>query len=378
MMWPLKSLDQLGYVSRGRSKHRPRDAEQLYGGQYPFIQTGDVKHSDLYITEFTQTYSEAGLAQSRLWPVGTLCITIAANIADTSILSFEACFPDSVIGFIPDTCEADARFVKYSFDALLQRKFQNFSKGAAQDNLSQEKLLSIDFPVPKIEIQTKVADVLAAYDAAIENNRRRIALLERAAQLLYEEWFVRFRFPGHEHAKFINGFPEGWTRKSLGEVLTLKRGYDLPTANRVDGGVPVVSSSGITGYHNQAQAKAPGVVTGRYGTLGVVYLVQQDFWPLNTALYVSDFKGQSPEFALHLLRNLLALWQSDKAAVPGVDRNVLHKLPVVVPPEPLCKQFSSFASSIYSQVFILENASAKLKDARGLLLPRLMSGEVEV
>ncbi len=378
MNWPLKRLDQLGYVSRGRSKHRPRDAAHLYGGQYPFIQTGDVKHSDLFIREFTQTYSDAGLAQSRLWPVGTLCITVAANIADTSILSFEACFPDSVIGFIPDPVEADARFVKYSFDALLQRQYQNFSKGAAQDNLSQEKLLSIDFPVPKIEMQTKIADVLAAYDAMIETNRRRIALLEQATRLLYEEWFVRFRFPGHEHAKFINGLPDGWTRVPLGDVLTLKRGYDLPSSTRVDGEVPVVSSSGITGYHNQVQAKAPGIVTGRYGTLGQVYFVQRDFWPLNTALYVSDFKGLQPEFALHLLRNVLASWQSDKDAVPGIDRKVLHKFPVIVPPESLREQFSSFASYVYKQIFTLENASVKLENARDLLLPRLMSGEVEV
>ena len=119
MGWPLKSIDELGHVSRGRSKHRPRDAEYLYGGLYPFIQTSDVKHSNLYITEYSQTYSDAGLAQSKLWKAGTLCITIAANIADTAILGIDACFPDSVIGFIPAPGKADARFIKYLFDALL-------------------------------------------------------------------------------------------------------------------------------------------------------------------------------------------------------------------------------------------------------------------
>ncbi len=109
--WPLRRLDELGYVSRGRSRHRPRDAAHLYGGPYPFIQTADVKHANLYIREFTQTYSEAGLAQSKLWKAGTLCITIAANIADTAILDIDACFPDSVIGFIPDEKKADVRFI---------------------------------------------------------------------------------------------------------------------------------------------------------------------------------------------------------------------------------------------------------------------------
>ena len=163
-----------------------------------------MKHAGLYIREYQQTYSEAGLAQSKLWPAGTLCITIAANIADTAILGFDACFPDSVIGFIPDTNEADARFVKYLFDATIQRQVQQFTQGAAQDNLSQEKLLSIEFPVPAVHEQKVIADILAAYDELIENNRRRMALLEEAAQQLYREWFVHLRFPGYEHAHITN------------------------------------------------------------------------------------------------------------------------------------------------------------------------------
>ena len=102
------------------------------GGPYPFVQTGDVKKAGLYLRDFEQTYSEAGLAQSKLWPVGTLCVTIAANIAETSILDIEACFPDSVIGFIADPEKADARFVKYLFDAALKMRFQSFTQGAAQ------------------------------------------------------------------------------------------------------------------------------------------------------------------------------------------------------------------------------------------------------
>jgi type I restriction enzyme S subunit len=212
------TLDQLGTLSRGRSRHRPRDATFLYGGPVPFIQTGDVKRVGLYLTEYKQTYSEAGLAQSRLWPAGTLCITIAANIADTSILGIDACFPDSVIGFIADPEKADTRFVKYLFDAVLKMRFQSFTQGAAQDNLSQDKLLSIRFPVPNLVVQRRTADILSAYDDLIENNRRRIALLEEAARMLYREWFVRFRFPGHEHVKIIDGLPEGWERGRIEEL----------------------------------------------------------------------------------------------------------------------------------------------------------------
>ncbi len=122
-----------------------------------------------------------------------------------------------------------------------------------------------------------------------------------------------------------------WRTCRLGDFMTLKRGHDLPEHARQEGEVPVVSSSGVTGFHNEAKAKAPGVVTGRYGTLGEVFYVAEDYWPLNTALYVVDFKGNDPQFSAYLLKNALKDYQSDKAAVPGVDRNVLHEMEVVAP-----------------------------------------------
>ena len=122
-----------------------------------------------------------------------------------------------------------------------------------------------------------------------------------------------------------------WTQKPLGQVIELKRGYDLPTRKRSPGPVPVVSSSGITGSHRVGKVLGPGVVTGRYGTLGNVYYILDDFWPLNTALYVRDFKGNDPRFVSYLLRGLDFSGHSDKAAVPGLNRNHLHEEPVHIP-----------------------------------------------
>lgn len=155
MKYQKKLLTELGFVSRGRSQHRPRDDKQLYGGDYPFIQTGDVKEAGFHILSYSQTYNEKGLAQSKLWDKDTLCITIAANIADTAILSFPACIPDSIVGFIANPEESDVRYVKYMFD-ILQREFQNISQGTSQDNLSVEKLLGIKFEVPKVENQRRI------------------------------------------------------------------------------------------------------------------------------------------------------------------------------------------------------------------------------
>ena len=219
MSWEYKTLDQLGEVSRGRSKHRPRNDPSLFGGKYPFIQTADVKAANFYITEYDTTYNEKGLAQSRLWNPGTLCITIAANIADTGILAMDACFPDSVMGFLPYEGIADVRFVKYCFD-ILQQNCKKISQGAAQDNLSWEKLSTILFPAPPIEVQTKIADVLSTYDNLIENNQNQTKLLEEAAQRLYKEWFVDLRFPGHETTPIVDGVPVGWSRKTVEECLS--------------------------------------------------------------------------------------------------------------------------------------------------------------
>ncbi len=125
---------------------------------------------------------------------------------------------------------------------------------------------------------------------------------------------------------------DNWIKTTLGEVITLHRGYDLPAQNRVFGSVPIISSSGLSDRHVEAKIKGPGVVTGRYGTIGEVFFINEDFWPLNTTLYVADFKGNDPLFVSYLLRTIDFIAHSDKSSVPGVNRNHLHMEPVRIPP----------------------------------------------
>jgi type I restriction enzyme, S subunit len=158
----------------------------------------------------------------------------------------------------------------------------------------------------------------------------------------------------------------------------LKRGYDLPEARRVAGPVPIISLSGTTGFHIQSKAIGPGVVTGRYGTLGEVYYVEGEYWPLNTALYVSAFQGTHPVMALYLLKFLLKGIITEKAAVPGLDRNVLHAMSVTWPARQLRTDFVEIVSDFQSQSRVLEVMNQKLAQARDLLLPRLMNGEIAV
>lgn len=267
------------------------------------------------------------------------------------------------------------RYVSY----LLRNTLKNYqSEKAAVPGVDRNVLHLLKVRAPDRATQKRLGEVLATYDDLIDNNRKRIALLGEAARLLYREWFVRLRFPGHEHCKTVRGVPEGWERKELGGVLTLKRGYDLPAARRMPGVVPIVSSSGTTGYHSQSKALGPGVVTGRYGTLGEVYYVESDYWPLNTALYVADFKGHDPLIIFHLLSFLLRGVGTQKAAVPGVDRNVLHTIPVVWPPARLQHAFLEVVRDNQRQIRVLTDMIEKLGQARDLLLPRLVNGEIAV
>ena len=377
MSWEKKTLDQLGSISRGKSKHRPRNDPKLFGGQYPFIQTADVKNANFYITEYSDTYNETGLAQRKLWDVGTLCITIAANIADTGILGIPACFPDSVMGFIPYDGVSDVRFVKYCFD-MLQRDCKQISQGTAQDNLSWQKLSTIEFPAPPFEIQHRIADILSAYDDLIENNRKQIKLLEEAAQRLYKEWFVDLRFPGHEHAKIVDGVPEGWFATNINAVMTFHRGYDLTKNNMVPGKYPVVGSTSIIGYHNQYKISGPGIVTGRSGSLGEYQLIWGNFWPHNTSLYVSDMKGHHVLYLYGMLQTVDFSSLNNGGAIPTLNRNTLSNIAVLEAPKALQQEYVHIAEPYYQAMWREQQQILNLQEARDRLLPKLMSGEVEV
>lgn len=160
-------LSSIGELDRGRSRHRPRDEPSLYGGPYPFLQTGDVAQANGWITTYTQTYSEKGLEQSRLWPKGTLAITIAANIGSTAILTFDACFPDSVVGFTPGS-GISVEYVRW-FLLGYQRKLELQAAQGAQKNINLEVLRSIQIPVPPPNLQLK-------FQAAVQNIREQADL----------------------------------------------------------------------------------------------------------------------------------------------------------------------------------------------------------
>ncbi|MCU8207858.1 restriction endonuclease subunit S [Vibrio vulnificus] len=153
--WTWTTITQLGELNRGKSKHRPRNDPSLYGGDYPFVQTGDVRAADGLLTTYKQTYSEKGLSQSRLWPKGTMCITIAANIAETAILGFDACFPDSVVGFIPQNESVSVEYIEFFFRTA-REDLDRYAPATAQKNINLAILETVSVPFMSIEEQKEL------------------------------------------------------------------------------------------------------------------------------------------------------------------------------------------------------------------------------
>lgn len=230
--WEPKKLFELGTFSRGISKHRPRNDNILFvGGGYPFIQTGDIRKANLFLTHHVEEYGEFGLKQSKLWPTGTLCITIAANIAETAILAYPMCFPDSVVGFIANTECSSELFMYYIFE-YIKHTIKTAATGSAQDNINIEYLSSIKFRIPNKTYQDRIVSVLSSVDKKISLNKSINDNLEKQLRTIYDYWFTQFDFPDENGNPYRSSggkmvwndelkreIPEGWECRTLGSLL---------------------------------------------------------------------------------------------------------------------------------------------------------------
>lgn len=185
--WRMRKLSQMGELNRGVSKHRPRNDPALLGGRYPLIQTGDVANAGLFISSFSSTYSELGLKQSRMWQAGTLCITIAANIAKTAILSFDACFPDSIVGFIPSE-EISVVFIHYWF-SFFQKILEEQAPQVAQKNINLQILSNLDVIVPPADLQNQFAAFVTQTEKTKVAVQQALEKLETLKKALMQEYY---------------------------------------------------------------------------------------------------------------------------------------------------------------------------------------------
>lgn len=386
MSWELKNLEELGFIGRGKSRHRPRNDEKLYNGLYPLIQTSEIQSSNLYINSFSKTYNDFGLSQSKLWKAGTLCLSIVgANTAETAILGFDACFPDSVIGFNAYENISDNLFIKYFFD-FIKVELKSISEGTARENLSLEKLLSKKRLVPNYIIQKRIANILSEYDDLIENNLKRIKLLEETAQNIYKEWFVNFRFPNYEHTEFDveSGLPVGWEKKNINEVFNIKYGKNLPTTLiKSSGKYNVYGASGVMGYYEEKNVSERVVlITSRGNGSGEIHRTfQEETFVTNNSFVVfpKENYNQIPFFFItECLKSLNLKSYCSGSAQPQLTNASMNNLEITLPSIDLIIDFKFKVSPIYDLIDKLYFQNQNLKEARDILLPRLMNRTIEV
>ncbi len=416
--WNQLSLSEFGKVARGKSKHRPRNDPKLYGGDYPFIQTADVKNANFYINNYSQTYNENGLKQSKLWGKDTLCITIAANIAESALLSFPACFPDSIVGFTPYKGKSDVRYVKYMLDNY-KSEFQKRSKGATQDNLSVSKINSLKMSIPSYDYQIQIADLISTYDTLVENNQKRIKVLEEMAQRLYAEWFVKFKFPDYEEVKMVDSgseygiIPEGWGVKRFRETIEYYIGGgwgkefksdDFPKSAFVIRGtdIPEVSIGNIVNvphrFHKVSnftsrEIKENDLVfevsggskkqsVGRTCVINKNLLSRFDGKVMCASFCKLVRPKKSFQYYIYLSlqsmydKGIMDLYQIKSTGISNFKfEEFLDYQPILIPNLVVLTKFTDTTKVWYKQIQVLGEKNAKLKNMRDLLIENLVTGK---
>lgn len=289
---------------------------------------------------------------------------------------FRGCLGRRMALMRPDTTKVAPKFLHYYClsSAWRTQAESNKISGATVDRIPLTKVPDFQVTFPDLPTQQRIAGILSAYDDLIENNRRRIGLLEQAARLLYREWFVHFRFPNHETVKFVDGLPEGWMRTTVGVHCPLIYGKALKAETRIEGPFDVYGSSGIVGTHNKQLTAGPAIIVGRKGNVGSIFWAQRGFWPIDTVYYVEPAK--SDFFTYFALQHIA--FQSTDVAVPGLNRDYAQSREIKLPPVVLLQAFNEKASILLRQAELLSSQNHALTRARDLLLPRLMDGRIPV
>lgn len=268
---------------------------------------------------------------------------------------------------------ANPMFYYYYF-SLPYNSVKTIVQQCAQAGIRGSDLEKIKVPCPHIEVQNQIADILSTYDDLIEANNRRIELLEQTAQELYKEWFVRFRFPGFENIKFENGLPDGWECCRLSKIMSFGAGKTRPESGET---YPVYGGNGILDYCNYYNNEN-AIVIGRVGAYcGTVYYEPDKCWISDNALF-AESKNGAHFYNYYLLKNMNLNARQIGTGQPLITQGLLNKIKILLPPEPILKKYNERSSELLKQQHALRKQNTNLATQRDMLLPRLMSGKLEV
>jgi len=406
--WQTHRLGEMCDVCRGSSPRPIADPRYFDGGTIPWIKIADATKSGKYLYTTKEHVNEFGASFSRLLPRGSLIIAASGTLGYPQFLGVEGCAHDGWL--IPSNYRGlDRHFLYYLF--LWKKEFfYSSAYGAAIQNINTMILREMEITVPSLPTQCKIASILSAYDDLIDNNTRRIAILEAVAHAIYREWFVEFRFPGHEKVKLVDSslgkIPEGWKVSTLeGACQSVIDGDWIETKDQGGADYRLLQVSNIgtgcfveTGnfrYVTQetfdrlrCQEVKPGhiLISRMPKPIGRGWLVTAMPWKMITAVDVAIATAHPDRATGHFLVNYLNspehIDNAEKHATgttrPRISRSVLSGLQFVLPPLPLQQRFTAVVADGYSLTTALTKTIDVLRTTRDLVLPRLISGQMAV
>ncbi len=400
MKWEEITIGEVCKVGRGSSPRPINNQAYFDGGQIPWIKIADATASGKVLYETKEHVNSYGASFSRLLPGGSLILaTSGVSLGQVKFLGMDGCIHDGWL-YLDDFKNFDRGFMYYILIGLTGY-FHSQSSGAAIQNINTDILRDTKIPLPPLPIQQKIAAILSAYDDLIENNLRRIRLLEEAAQHLYREWFVEFRFPGWEGVEVVDGLPVGWERKTFFDVAEVMSG-GTPKTDRKDywdGEIPFftpkdgsgnasiyinqterrITEDGLKNCNSRLYPKNTVFITAR-GTVGRICLSAAPMAMSQSSFALSGKGGIGPFFLCSALQN--SVNQIKKYAVGGVFDTIIvdtfKKIECFKPTKELVVYFEQVVTPNFSQIENLYLQNQKLKAARDLLLPRLMDQTIEV
>lgn len=385
--WPLATIESLcTRVTSGGTPSRS-NPEYYENGTIPWIKTGELK--DWYVDVIQEMITEVALRESsaKLFPMSTVLLAMYGDgktMGSVGLLRKPCATNQACCAMLPDPTRCDPKFLLYSL-IYFRPALLKLTIAGAQRNLNGATIKKFKIGAPDLPTQHRIASILSAYDDLIENNTRRIAILEEMARRIYEEWFVHFRFPGHEHVKLVESelglIPEGWSRVTLGEVAKVQWGdTSLTKASYVEQGYVAFSASGPDGFLPHFQRDGCGIVLSAIGAqCGKTWLARGQWGTIkNTISLWSHDEAQISNEYLYLQCSGASYWPRRGAAQPFISLGDARNCPVLKPTREVMAIFSQVMSSKFQLIAFLERKNTNLRTTRDLLLPKLISGELDV
>jgi type I restriction enzyme S subunit len=380
MKWETVNLgDVLHLIIGGGTPSKSKS--EYWNGDIFWCSVKDMEDDKHYLSYTKDTITKKGLENSsaNLIKAGTVITSTRMGLGRAFINKVDMAINQDLKALIPNE-RIDNRFLLWTI--VSKRKELNMlGRGSTVKGITLDILKSIEIALPPLIVQRRIADILSAYDDLIENNQKQIKLLEEAAMRLYKEWFVNLRFPGYENTKIVDGVPEGWRLGRVSELAEFKRGKTITKKNAKDGNVPVVAGGLEPAYfHNVANTVAPVITISASGAnAGYTRLYNTDIWASDCS-YIDASYGDKLYFIYTFLKNNKEVIDNLQrgAAQPHVYAKDINALSTYIPESTIMEPFCNLVAPLFKKIAVQERLISELKQARDKLLPKLMSGEIEV